>query len=135
MEKCTNLKCSSKDNDYLSITVMPINYHNKQFKPVMNSENGETSSKTIFHYKQHDQILTATYSGGQITAGHLSGLVDESGTIDMRYHQVNDKGILMTGKCKSTPQVLPDGRIRLNEKWEWTSGDLSSGESVIEEIK
>ena len=31
-------------------------------------------------------------------------------------------------------ELLPDGRIRLHEKWQWTSGDLSSGESVIEEI-
>ena len=33
----------------------------------------------------------------------------------MRYHQVNDRGELMTGVCRSTPEVLPDGRIRLHE--------------------
>ena len=84
---------------------MPINYHNTQFKPVMNSENGETSSETIFHYKQHDHILTATYSGGQITAGHLIGLVDESGTIDMRYHQVNDKNDSLLGCFLQMPKM------------------------------
>jgi len=40
----------------------------------------------------------------------------------------------MTGICTSTPEILPDGKIRLHEKWRWTSGDLSEGESVIEEV-
>jgi len=40
----------------------------------------------------------------------------------------------MTGKCYSTPEVLVDGRIRLHEMWEWTSGDYSKGQSIVEEI-
>ena len=110
-----------------------INYHNKTFRPVSNSENGETSSDTIFEYKQTGNILTSVYTGGKIVSGHLIGLVDEEGNIDMRYHQVNDKGELMTGKCYSRPEIRPDGRIRLHETWQWTSGDMSKGESVIEE--
>jgi hypothetical protein len=52
----------------------------------------------------------------------------------MRYQHLNQAGTFMSGKCFSTPEILPDGRIRLHEKWQWTSGDYSSGESVIEEI-
>jgi hypothetical protein len=52
----------------------------------------------------------------------------------MRYHQVNTKGELMTGICFSTPEILLNGKIRLHEKWEWTSGDKSVGESIIEEL-
>ena len=111
-----------------------INYHNRKFKPVTNSENGETSAETIFHYKQSGNILTAEYSGGKIIYGHLLGTVDDKGNIDMRYHQVNLSGEIMTGICKSTPEVLPDGKIRLHEKWQWTSGDMSKGESVVEEV-
>jgi hypothetical protein len=111
-----------------------INYNNKLFKAVSNTENGETSAETIFNYQQHNNILTATYSGGKILHGHLIGLVDDKGVIDMRYHQVNTKGELMTGICKSTPEILSDGKIRLLENWKWTSGDLSEGVSTIEEI-
>ena len=110
-----------------------MNYHNKIFKPISNTANGETSEQTVFHYKQTGQILTAEYTGGQIQKGHLIGLVDELGNIDMRYHQVNDKGELMTGTCQSTPEILPNGKIRLHERWEWTSGDKSKGTSIIEE--
>ena len=110
-----------------------INYNGKIFRPISNTENGETSSETIFYYKQVDTILTSEYSGGQIKKGHLIGLVDNEGNIEMRYHQVNDKGELMTGICQSKPEILENGKIRLHESWEWTSGDKSRGQSIIEE--
>jgi len=110
-----------------------INYNGKKFRTVSNTENGETSTETIFHYKQVENILTSDYSGGKIKYGHLIGLVDHLGNIEMCYHQVNDKNELMTGICKSTPEILENGKIRLHENWEWTSGDKSKGTSIIEE--
>ncbi|MDQ0640788.1 hypothetical protein QF042_004353 [Pedobacter sp. W3I1] len=110
-----------------------INYNNKFFKPTSNAENGETSNETIFKYKQTGNILTAEYTGGKIIFGHLIGLVDESGNIEMRYHQVNNQGELMTGICHSKPERLANGKIRLHETWQWTSGDKSKGQSIIEE--
>jgi hypothetical protein len=111
-----------------------INYDKKSFRPVSNTENGETSEETIFHYQQTGSVLTATYSGGKIRTGHLIGLVDEKNNIDMRYHQINNKGELMTGICHSIPEFLPNGKILLHETWEWTSGDYSKGQSLLEEI-
>lgn len=110
-----------------------INYNDKIFRPISNTENGETSSETVFHYKQVGNVLNAEYSGGKIKYGHLIGLVDDNGNIEMRYHQVNEDGELMTGMCFSKPERLPDGKIRLHESWEWTSGDKSKGQSIIEE--
>lgn len=110
-----------------------MNYNNKVFKPISNTENGETSNETIFHYKQVGNVVTATYSGGKISHGHLIGLVDSFGNIEMRYHHVNEKNELMTGICTSTPEILANGKIRLHEAWEWTSGDKSTGTSIIEE--
>ncbi len=111
-----------------------MNYNDKIFRPTSNSENGETSSETVFHYKQVDNVLTSEYSGGKIKHGHLIGLVDKNGNIEMHYHQVNDKNELMTGICKSKPEILVNGKIRLHESWEWTAGDKSKGQSIIEEI-
>lgn len=111
-----------------------INYHNRIFKAVANTENGETSPETIFRYRQEGSIVTADYSGGSILKGHLIALVAPDGSLDMRYHQVNLKGQLMTGLCQSTPEQLPNGKIRLHEHWQWTSGDNSKGSSVVEEV-
>jgi hypothetical protein len=113
---------------------MKINYHDKYFRPVSNSENGETSAETVFHYRQDGSILTSEYSGGKIKKGYLLGLVDEAGKIEMRYQQINDRNELMTGICVSTPEIMPNGKIRLHESWQWTSGDRSTGSSIIEEI-
>ncbi len=110
-----------------------INYNNKVFKPLVNSENGDTNEDTVFEYKQFGNTLTSLYSGGEIKIGHLIGVVDDSGNINMRYHHINKNGELMTGKCFSTPEILDSGKIRLHEKWEWTSGDKSKGQSIIEE--
>lgn len=111
-----------------------MNYEGKSFRPISNTENGETSAETIFHYRQNGNLLTCEYSGGKIVSGHLIGLVSETGEIDMRYHQVNSHGEIMTGICKSVPEILENGKIRLHESWQWTSGDCSKGNSVLEEI-
>lgn len=111
-----------------------MNYHGKQFRPISNSTNGEVSEDMIFSYFQDGDILTCQYSGSIISSGQLIGIVNQSGEINMRYQQVNRNGQLMTGICVSTPELMDNGKIRLHEKWQWTSGDLSKGESILEEI-
>lgn len=111
-----------------------MNYNNKKFRVIDTSENGETSNETIFEYKQFENILTSEYTGGKIRSGHLIGLVNEDGTIKMRYHQINTNNELMTGICFSKPEIMSNGKIRLHEQWNWTSGDKSSGTSTLEEI-
>jgi hypothetical protein len=111
-----------------------MNYDGRKFVSIQNSGSGEVGAKTVFHYHQQENIVWAEYSGGEIARGMLIANCDAEGNLDMRYQHINTSGELMTGKCLTSPEVLPDGRIRLHEKWQWTCGDLSSGESVITEI-
>lgn len=113
-------------------------YANKTFRSQSNTSNGEVSASTTFRYNQDTQnphIVWAEYSGGSITRGFLIATVQEDQSLDARYQHVNKDGELRTGMCRSMPEVLEDGRVRLNEKWKWTSGDGSSGESVVEEVR
>lgn len=112
----------------------PIHYDGRRFRPLSNSQTGEVGADTLFEYHQKGDVVWATYEGGAIRFGTLIATVDETGALDMRYHHVNAAGELMTGRCRSIPELLPDGRLRLHERWQWTSGDESSGESVIEEV-
>lgn len=112
-----------------------INYDNRVFKSVANSETGEVSGETTFHYHQKDDLVWAEYAGGAIVFGTLIATVAPDDSLDMRYQHLNEKGELMTGQCVSTPEILPGGRIRLREEWQWTSGDCSRGRSVVEEIR
>jgi hypothetical protein len=61
----------------------------------------------------------------------LVGFIDKNGILRFNYVHINNENIIRTGECKSTPKVLENGKIELLEKWEWTNGDKSKGESKI----
>ncbi|MGQ0602969.1 MAG: n-acetylglutamate synthase [Anaerolineales bacterium] len=111
-----------------------FNYDGRVFRSVSNTPNGEVGAETLFHYHQQGEVVWATYSGGSVAFGTLVARALEQGVLDMRYQHLNQRGEFMTGQCRSAPTVLADGRYRVHEAWQWTSGDRSSGESVIEEI-
>lgn len=110
------------------------NLDGKTFRSVANTPNGEVGAETLFRYRQSGNIVTAEYSGGAIVTGHLLAVMDEHGRLDMRYHHLNDQGDLMVGRCVSIPELMPDGRLRYHETWQWLTGDQSSGHSMIEEV-
>lgn len=112
-----------------------IDYDERCFVPLVNAANGEVGEGTVFHYRQQGDIVWATYTGGRVSFGTLVAKVTDANCLEMRYSHVNDRGELMTGECFSTPEVLPDGRLRLHERWRWTCGDESAGESVVEEVR
>lgn len=113
---------------------MKINYHNRSFRAATLSDNSQLDSDSIFVYQQTGNILHCNYSGGEIIRGHLIGIVDANGNIDMRYHQVTKDGMILSGICHSSPTVSKEGKITLHEKWQWTSGAQGQGESILEEI-
>jgi len=114
---------------------MKLNYHNRKFAGVTNSPTGQVSGDTIFLYQQHENILTATYSGGSIHQGHMLGIVNDDNSLDLMYHHLDEHQSLKSGHCHSVPEILEDGRIRLHEKWSWTYPTIGDGNSVVEEIK
>ncbi|MDN4073989.1 MULTISPECIES: n-acetylglutamate synthase [Fictibacillus] len=109
-----------------------VNYNGRRFVSVKSSENG-AASKTYFTYKQDDDILSATYSGGDVIKGNMIGIVKSDGSIDFTYSHINQKHEIKTGKCTSTPKTLPDGRIQLFEKWNGFDSQ-SSEDSIVEEV-
>jgi len=114
---------------------LPVwSYHDKEFRSVSNSNSGEVSEATTFFYQQNGSVISASYQGGNIREGNLLGRVEVDGTIRMSYQHWNTNDEFRAGVCTSTPELLPNGKIRLYESWEWTSGIEGSGESVIEEV-
>ena len=111
-----------------------IHYDGRLFHVVENSSAGEVTGETIFRYKQKEWIVTADYAGGGIDYGQIIGLVDNNGRLNFRYQHVNTEGFIMTGRCKSRPEILAGGKIRLHERWQWTCGSRKKGTSVLEEF-
>jgi hypothetical protein len=112
-----------------------ISYNEKYFVSVSNTENGEVSDKTRFHYRQDNDIVWAEYSGGEIVKGFLIGKADEKGRLEFAYQHINTRTEIRIGTCLSLPEQLPDGRLRLVESWKWLNGDESTGSSIIEEVE
>ena len=111
-----------------------IDYEGRVFATVANTPNGEVGGDTRFLYRQAGDVLWATYDGGGVSYGHLVGRVAADGGLFFRYHHLSATGEPVSGECRSTLEILKDGRYRLHESWKWTSGDMSSGTSVVEEI-
>ena len=112
-----------------------IDYNDRRFRPVVNADNGEVDGGTLFHYRQRGDVVWATYEGGGVRFGTIVATADGAGRLDMRYAHVNEAGELMTGVCHTEPEMLADGRLRLHERWRWTSGDQTAGESIVEEVR
>jgi hypothetical protein len=111
-----------------------INYNGRIFRSCANSPEGEVDARTTFRYRQQGDIVWAEYAGGKIRFGQLLGVVLPDDKIEARYQHINEAGELMTGLCLSTPEMLPDGRLRLHEAWQWTCGERASGASIVEEL-
>jgi hypothetical protein len=111
-----------------------VSYDGRRFSVRVNSANGDCSAETLFHYRQSGSRVWATYEGGAVRFGSLVAVTDASGALDMRYHHVDRGDAFRTGRCYSRPEILENGRIRLHERWQWTNGDASAGETVVEEL-
>ena len=111
-----------------------LDYDGRVFRSVANSDGGDVSEETTFHYHQRDSVVWATYEGGSVVFGTLLAVADAFGNLDMRYQHVSVDGRFKSGRCQSRPERLPDGRLRLHERWQWTDGAEGEGASVVEEV-
>lgn len=113
-----------------------IHYGDRLFRAVSSKGDGDVGLDTLFRYEQRDDVLMGTYSGGEVDYGSLVGKVHADGSLIFLYHHVTKSGLLRSGRCKSKPEILTGGKIRLHETWQWTSGLGSGGRgtSVIEEV-
>jgi len=109
-----------------------FNLNAKKFSLESSSSNGDVSSETIFEYHQQGRIIWATYQGGAILFGVLSGRIEENQLyFKYQHHTLNDD--FKTGKCESI--ITFDGtKLSLSEKWEWTCDDYSKGTSKLKEL-
>ncbi len=109
-----------------------FNYEGRVFAGTVNYDEGDFTRETRFFYHQKGSTVWGTCHGGNVVFGTLIARVEVDGILDMVWQCLNNKGAFRTGTCRSTPEVLPDGRYRLHEVWRINSGE--SGISVIEEV-
>lgn len=111
-----------------------LHYNGRIFRGRSSAGDGDVSSATVFYYTQHDDVVSARYTGGSVRDGQLLGTVAEDGSLDFCYHHLDIEGVLRAGRCRSTPRFEDDGQLVLDEEWQWLTGDRSRGSSVVEEV-
>lgn len=111
---------------------MPASLNGRRFRAVADVTGGDVGASTVFEYHEDGDVIWARYTGGAVRLGYLVGRRDGD-AIEFRYSQLTTSGETANGFCRSTIEVLPDGRLRLNEDWRWESR-LGAGTSVVEEI-
>ncbi|MFF1446929.1 hypothetical protein ACFVYF_01985 [Streptomyces sp. NPDC058274] len=100
--------------------------------PVADQAPGQVGTRTRFTYHEKDGVIWAEYAGGDVVRGHLVGR-REGDRLDFRYVQLKHDGTTSSGHCVSAVVELADGRVRLEETWQWES-QAGSGTSVVEQI-
>ncbi|MFT9669004.1 hypothetical protein ACMZ5F_31390 [Streptomyces rhizosphaericola] len=100
--------------------------------PVADQAPGQVGTRTRFTYHEENGRIWAEYAGGDVVHGHLVGTRHGDG-LDFRYVQLKQDGTTSSGHCLSTVTERADGRVRLEERWEWESQE-GSGTSVVEEV-
>ncbi|WP_440764927.1 hypothetical protein [Natronorubrum sp. DTA7] len=109
-----------------------ISFDGRTLAGVENDDGGEVGADTEFHFEQNGERIYASYSGGAIVDGHLVGTFDGD-QWDVRYVQINEDGETATGHSVGVVERLDDGRLRVEDEWEWESKP-GEGESVHEEV-
>ncbi|MDX3689146.1 hypothetical protein PV726_02110 [Streptomyces europaeiscabiei] len=101
--------------------------------PVADQAPGQVGTRTRFAYHEKDGEIWAEYAGGDVVRGHLVG-TRAGDRLDFRYVQLRTDGTTASGHCRSLVVELPDGRVRLEETWEWESRP-GGGRSVVEQVE
>ena len=108
-----------------------IDYDGRRFSPVTDPPE---AAPTTAHYHQTGGLVWGEFSGGHVQRGSLAGTAEPDGELVFGYCMVLDSGLVVTGRCRSVPEILGDGRIRLIEEWERYGPDAASGVSALEEV-
>ncbi|MFD7401417.1 hypothetical protein ACFV7R_01860 [Streptomyces sp. NPDC059866] len=111
---------------------MPSSLDGLVLAPVADQAPGQVGTRTRFTYHEQDGEIWAEYAGGDVVRGYLVG-TREGDLLDFRYVQLKQDGTTSSGHCESRVVELPDGRVRLEETWEWES-QQGNGTSVVEQV-
>jgi hypothetical protein len=96
------------------------------------ANNGVVSGETRLVFFQRGTRVAARYAGGRIARGWLVGQWADD-TLHFSYAQREDGGGLHAGHSECRVEELPDGRLRLVERFTWSTRS-GSGVNVFEEL-
>lgn len=110
-----------------------VDYDGRRFRSV-GANPTDTEDAPVGHYHQRGDLVWGEFSGGAVLRGSLAGLREPGGEVEFAYCQVLVDGSVVSGRCVSHPEQLPDGRLRLREQWQRYGEHAGCGVSYVEEV-
>lgn len=105
-----------------------IDFNNKIFSLVTNTDNGKVTAETIFEYKQEGDMVTANYYGGTIRYGKIIAIL-QNRQLNMLYQCLTTSNELKAGKAMADISFTENGKMKLNLNWEWLGSKNDKGVS------
>ncbi|WP_299251805.1 hypothetical protein [uncultured Aquimarina sp.] len=105
-----------------------LNFNNKKFHLLENSENGKVNTETVFEYKQDGNLVTADYSGGTIRYGKIIAHLNAN-QLFMLYQCLTNDNELKAGKAIADITFTKKEKIKLTLNWEWLNEESEKGTS------
>ena len=103
-----------------------IDFNNKTFSLIENSENGKVNSETIFKYKQEANLVTADYYGGSIIYGKIIAKL-QGDQLSMLYQCLTKEYELKAGRAIAEISLTESKKIKLKLNWEWLGDKNEKG--------
>src|SRR5688572_7300747 len=111
---------------------MRYNLNDRRFITTGN-EQGLSSTQTVFHYYQQEDIITANYKGGQIREGKIVGRQTSDDEIELLFQCVTLTKELKAGQSRGRITENAYGKLQISFEWNWLNGDRSGGMSYYQE--
>lgn len=109
-----------------------INLNGLRMNAVQTAVNGVVNIDTIFEFKQDENRVTASYSGGKVIQGFLTGLISGD-TFEFRYCQLEEGDVLNGGHSNCEVKRSSENLIQILEYFEWES-QSGKGLNIIQEL-
>ena len=110
-----------------------ISLNDVKMNVISTAKNGVVNDKTIFQFKQDENVVTAHYAGGKIRKGFLVGVVAEN-HLSFSYCQIQTDNRLDNGISNCEISVDIDGKIMLIENFEWASRNGEVGKNIFKQL-
>lgn len=103
-----------------------IDFNNKTFSLISNSEIGKVTDETIFKYKQKGNLVTADYYGGAILYGKIIAYLLNK-QLNMLYQCITKNNELKAGKAIAEISFVENNKLKLKLNWEWLDNKNEKG--------
>lgn len=106
---------------------MSVDYDGRRFRALGGGDG------TYAEYHQHGDLVWATFEGGHVRRGTVTGVCGPTGVLRLAYTMVLETGEVIAGNSVNTPQ-WHGGHLVLREVWERHGDNAAKGVSYLEEV-